>query len=99
MILTGPKKPGMVTLVLQMVLNVILLKMIDIGILGKLRKFYTRLNNIQPLTRDRDTWEYWRDTLGLEVAQWTDQELNEAAARTDGRIGVKNGWECFIDNS
>jgi hypothetical protein len=70
--------------------------MIDIGILARLRKFYTRLTDTQTLSRERDTWVYWRDTLELDIAQWTDQELNEAESRADGRIGIKNGWECFI---
>ncbi len=46
--------------------------------------------------RDEVDWQYLRDDLDVELAEWTDEQLDSALA-DDGFLGLRDDWNCYVE--
>lgn len=60
-----------------------------------LRGFYTKLDTEQDLTYIKAEWQALRD-LYVEVAQWTDIQLDCALLKDDKYLGIKKNYNCYV---
>lgn len=47
------------------------------------------------LVFDSSIWKYGR-IAGIELARFTDEEIDKAAATNDGYLGVSKGIDCYV---
>ena len=67
----------------------------DLLIKGNLRKFYTKLNDLQDLVYTKAKWQYLRDNLELTLSAWTDAQLDRALTG-DGFLGTNENFNCYV---